>query len=368
MNLPISSAIPAYEPGRRIHFEDFEISWAGENPLNGEIYLGSYDGRCKSFDRPASSAPLSPSGEAVNGMAFSALPETAVAVSTRSDVTFLVPDGRGDWHRADYDGGAHGVIATSSGGFIAPLGRNGLLTMKPVRGAGQILGRFQIDVAGNTINFYKLARCSGDGTKDLIVAAARKDGFAIIEVNASEDRIELGLSHFLRNPGLDIVDICSLASPDWPRAVAWLGVDRSIHLSRDILQARPFKSLQIDGLRGKAYTVLHDRGHLFLLTSEAVYGFPDLASRFLSGEMRGDSLTVYSHYSKEYDDIYLHQNHLFLGKHGDIYRVPSESFPIGRDPESWQENSEPKSEFVEVPWERSSKQEWSNDLLITPAA
>jgi hypothetical protein len=349
--------------GQRIHFDDFEISWAGENPLKGEFCFGSVDGRVRTLNNPQPSDVASPSGEAVNGIAFSS---RAMAVSTRADVGFIVLDDKNHPHRAIYDGGAHGVIATSSGGFVAPLGRNGLLTMKPIRGPEQVLATSRVDVNNDRINFYKLARCIGDGKTDLVVGASRSDGLAIIELNSLEDRINPGHTHFLRTPGLDVVDVCPLNSPDRPRTVVWLGIDRSIHLSLDILEDRPSKSIRIKELQGKAYSILQDRGHLFLLTTEAVYIFPDLATRFLSGDFEAGLMPVLAHYTKVIDEISIAYNNLLLHIDGDIYSTPTEFIVPDSNRTGWASSLESNPEIAEVSWEKSVDREWSSK--IKPAA
>jgi hypothetical protein len=299
---------------------------------------------------------VSPSGEAVNGIAFS---NRAMAVSTRADVNFIVFDHEDLGHRAVHDGGAHDVIAISSGGFVAPLGRNGLLTMKPIEGPEQILATCR--VIGERTNFYKFAYCTGDGKTDLVVGACRTDGLTILELNSLEDRIKPGRTHLLRGSGLDVVDVCSLRSHEWPHGIAWLGIDRSIHLSRDILKDDPPKSLRIKQLQGKAYSIQYDRGHLFLLTSEAVYVFPDLATRFLSGNCDDGLISVLSYRTKTVDEISICYGNLILSINGDLQSIPMQSLVPENSPSIWQKSLESNQETAEMKWEKTGECEWSSE-------
>ncbi len=363
MNSTPFTPVPLAMYGKKIHFDDFEISWAGENPLTGEFWFGSDDGRYRTSNNSGPLDPVSPSGEAVNGIAFSS---QGIAVTTRSDVGLIVLDDDGLAHKAIFDGGAHGVIATSSGGFVAPLGRNGLLTMKPIPGPEQILATSKVD--DTRTNFYKLAHCTGDGKTDLIVGASRTEGLAIMELNSLEDRINPGRTHFLQKPGLDVVDVCSLNSSQWPRAVAWLGIDRSIYLSRDVLNVGPSKSIRISKLRGKAYSILHDRGHLFLLTSDAFYVFPDLVTRFLSGNLEGGSTRVLAQYTQPFDDMYIASNNLLFAINGDIFQTPTEFIVPENNQTAMSSNDRYDPSIVEVSWEMSAERQWSSNASVSIAA
>ena len=75
---------------RTISLPDFEVSWAGVSPGRPGYWFGSDDGRIQfmSLDGAELIGPyaIAPSEEAVNGIAFAG---GLMAVSTRSDVTFL---------------------------------------------------------------------------------------------------------------------------------------------------------------------------------------------------------------------------------------------------------------------------------------
>jgi hypothetical protein len=178
------AAIPV--PGKRIKFDDFDISWVGENPIGGGYCLGSEDGRIRTLGIDGSiltSASMSLSKEAINDVAFSG---RVMGASTRAEVAFVFQGAQGQF-LLRYEGGAHGLITTSSGGFVAPLGRNGLLMMVPIDGPSQAIGKAKLD--GESGNLYKLAHCNGDGRSDLIVGAARRDGLLIMGLETLSDRI-----------------------------------------------------------------------------------------------------------------------------------------------------------------------------------
>jgi hypothetical protein len=308
MNSPSFSQIYSGIPGKKIRFDDFEISWAGEHPIHAGFFLGSEDGRLRSLriDGNALTTPsISPSGEAVNGVAFSG---RVMGVSTRAEVVFIFREETGD-NLLPFDGGAHGIITTSSGGFIAPLGHNGLLMMVPIDGPEQLLATAKLD--SDFTNLYKLAHCNGNGREDLIVGAARRDGILIMSLETLSDRIAVSHSQFINSPGLDVIDVTSLGSPLWPNAVAWLGADCSIHLSRDILKDGSSQSLRIKELQGAAYTLLQSHGHLFLLTNKAFYIFPNLVDHYLNDKTTTNLASVMS-MKIDLVDIEISKNNLFL--------------------------------------------------------
>ena len=83
--------------------------------------------------------------------------------------------------------------------------------------------------------------------------------------------------------GLDVVDVCSIGSERYPFAAAALGIGRSLHLIRDVLDPREHWALRFDSLRGVAYQVIRSGDHVVMLTSECIYVIEGLASRFQGG-------------------------------------------------------------------------------------
>jgi hypothetical protein len=287
---PIGNAHDFEAP--EIRLPNFEISWAGEGPWNQCLCFGSEDGRFafKKIDDPT--AYYSPnsvveSSEAINGISFI---NEQMAVSTRNEVVFFrkVPFGDQNSEPKTYEGGAHHVIATSSGRFVAPLGPNGVLFKEPDQSVFQKLRVFK--AAGKEFNFYRIVGLGPTDRGDVLACAMRRDGIAttVLSVPEGTGSIEDPRTY----PGLDVVDICSLKSEEFPFAAVTLGIDRSLHLFRNVLNDQSPATLQIKGLEGTAYRVLSAQGHIFLLTSQSLYTFNGLASRFLSGREIGGPLTI----------------------------------------------------------------------------
>ncbi len=117
-----------------------DATWASGLPWGPGYCIGFEDGRVQlmGMDGSKRTGPygVSPSGEAVNGVAFAG---DVMAVSTRSDVAFLKVSefGKGSAERAVYYGGAHGVVGTPGGNIVAPLGKEGILWMQPTQDTTQ---------------------------------------------------------------------------------------------------------------------------------------------------------------------------------------------------------------------------------------
>lgn len=280
--------------GKSIRIPNFEISWAGETVHQDGFWFGSDDGRLTNVSRSGKTviAPFRwlPSGEAINSVAFSGL---MMALSSRSEVIFVEFDSStagGGGSRTIHDGGAHGVLATSSGGFVAPLGLEGLLTLRPSSSKEQPMTVSAPE--GKKINLYKLAHVFGDGSRDLFIGAVRRDGLLALDMATGLSQGPPDKSRILKAPGIDIIDVCSLSSSEWPYAAAGLGHDRSIHLWHNILGVQPPQALRFEAMMGSAYKIIHSHGHLLTLTSDALYVFPNLIERYLNGEYKGGETKV----------------------------------------------------------------------------
>src|SRR5262245_56800249 len=114
-------------PFARKRFDDiegFEVCWVGRHPFQRGFCFGSTDGRLLLTDESGQAigglVKASVSCEAINGV--SAIPGW-VAASTRAEITLDCVSPKES--RAIFPLGSHGVIATDSGYFIAPLGPSG---------------------------------------------------------------------------------------------------------------------------------------------------------------------------------------------------------------------------------------------------
>jgi len=343
--------------GLHLRFPDFEVSWAGEYPPSGGLCFGSEDGRLRFADRDGRNGWLldwiADSGEAINGVASVG---RMMAVSTRSDVAFLDlnPHERGGESPKIYEGGAHGVIATAAGGFVAPLGPDGLLSMMPAYGSAHPMRVSKFP--GREINLVKLTRLSGDAQADYFGGAARRDGLLAVHMGEGGP---IG-SRYFTAPDLDIVDVCSMPSQEWPFAAVGLGADRSFHFCRNLPAEGPVWTLSFGALRGAAYTILHALGNLFLLTSEALYAFPGLACRFLEDDALNNPVRAHI-WPIEAVDISLAHDQLFVVMPDRVIVVPVEELVeiSGAAP-----SVDTSSTSIKIPWNPPRE----GELLTAPAA
>jgi hypothetical protein len=257
----------------------FEVSWAGANPWAPGLCLGTEDGKVafvKNDDtQPPDFWPVSDSEEAVNGVAFV---DSLMAVSTRSEVTFLNVSNlnRGKViEKRVFPSGAHGVIATPNGRILAPLGTTGLMCMV----ANERKTRpINIHKGDDEQYLYKIAALSTQSQTDVIVAAARRSG--LITLLLKPEHGNIGSSR--RLPDMDVVDVCPIGQQHPFGAIA-LGSDGSIYAIENVLRKARFRTLRFDSIQGRAYRILCSKDHLFMLTSEMLYAFPNTVSRILSG-------------------------------------------------------------------------------------
>jgi hypothetical protein len=264
-------------------FRDFDVSWAGRGRNSGEFCFGSEDGKVLFTDEHLNDAKVlkeSPlqSVEAINGLAFL---HDRIGLSTRCEVVFVSQPGvNGNGFRSVFPAGAHGIIATASGYFVAPLGRSGLLIAKPSSGNDQPLTISR--VSHKPINFYKVVHIPYGGGEVLAIAA-RLDGVAAMPFSSDGT----GLFSSFTYPGLDVVDVCSLGQNLAAPAIAAVSRDCTLILSKDALYDPHPTTIKFDEFKGTAYRVLYHDGNLLLLTSRAVYLLAGLGRRFLNGEPVG---------------------------------------------------------------------------------
>jgi hypothetical protein len=262
--------------GRNYQYSDFDISWAGEDGLTQGFCFGSEDGRLRFTGRPWDGVPVATSGEAINGVAFS---KDVMGISTRSEVIFFRASRHspGKVDLVVYNGGAHGIISTYSGQFIAPQGTHGLLLMNPTPGESQPIKVFGAE--GRDFYFYKVARAGLNEGAEALVCALRRGGWASYVSKGST-----GCFSVFSGPDLDVVDVCSVRTDSFPRAAIALGIDRSLHFMKDVTASGPGMTLHLNGLRGTAYRILSVGRDLILLTSESLYTLTDLVDRCLRGD------------------------------------------------------------------------------------
>jgi hypothetical protein len=262
---------------------DLNVSWVGECPWTNTLCVGGEDGKVLFL-------PADPSGEAVNITSIQlatdainavAFADDLIATSSRNEVQVAkIADDRGlNLLTHSFTGGAHGVVASRAGEFLAPIGDQGLLILNPDNP-----WRIDAKVAcfrNIPFNCYKLVRLGNDIQEEAFAAAGRRDGLVALSFANGMFCTPMIHHHF---EGHDIVDVCSLNDPYYPLAVACVSRNRAIFLIRNVLEDKTPFGLSVEGLRGIAYTLLSAQGHLFLLTDEQLITLPNVASRFLRGE------------------------------------------------------------------------------------
>ncbi|MBI3467708.1 MAG: hypothetical protein HY000_32265 [Planctomycetes bacterium] len=216
-----------------------------------------------------------------------------------------------------YSGGAHGILATSSGSMLAPLGDDGLLIIT-VDGDELVVGETRHPVV--PLNLYRIVSVADGGAEQIYACAARRDGVVVFKfagnrLTAPPQVHQLG--------GEDIVDVTSIAIPEHPRATVCLGRDRRLFFFRDVLDAREPAVLTYDGFQGVAYCLLATQGHVFMLTDQEFIRFPHLATRFLRDDQFSEPMDAWV-LETDASDAYLAGNEQVLLLRGDgaiSYRV-----------------------------------------------
>jgi hypothetical protein len=271
-----------------IRFRDFEVCWAGPNPVGPGFCFGSEDGSLL-FTGDDGSAPDPPvkgtmSGEAVNGVAGLG---RWLTVTSRQEVTFwTLPEKKTETvFGAVFPHGAHDVITTADGAFVAPLGRTGVMTIKP-----PFDEKHPVTVSGGKkegLNFYRIVSLRSGNGQDVLACAARGAGIGATEFQWDRELHNLNTVTF---DELDVVDICAIGGAG-SLAVAAVARNGVLILLRDVFQDKHPITMKFDNVRGAAYRLMSCRGHLFLLTSKAMYLLVRFVDRFMAGEPVGSITT-----------------------------------------------------------------------------
>ena len=267
-----------------IPFADFTVSWVGQGRYPGEVCFAAEEGKFLFADIDGKPTIL-PVGigaenpEAVNEIAI--FGENQIAVSTRDEVTLLtttIPLSA-DAQRVVFHCGAQGVIATSDGRFVAPLGTTGFMTAKPDGDAEQ---RIIVScVPHRVFNYYQAIELPSSDRRVAVAFAVRHGGIAAVEGSEAEG---WGQIRSFASLGLDVVDVCSLGNEVDRAAVAGIAKDGTLVFIRNVFGEQLPVSLKLDGIHGVAYRIFCLAGSVVILTNVAVYFLEGLARRFLAGE------------------------------------------------------------------------------------
>jgi hypothetical protein len=269
--------------GRLIQIPGEEITWAGEWPSTGGFCIGTVDGRIF-YSKDAAGRgevegrPLAVAEEAINGVAFG---KDFVGVRTRSEVSLyrLLPSGDDVESVTRASRGAHSILATPAGQFLAPIGGDGMLCID----AGRVpqVGAWIDHARQSEPYYYQLIYLADSGDHQVLACAARTDG--LLRIPFDKEKAGDRITGFAASD-IDLIDVCSLSAPEWPFSVAGLGLDGSLILVENILEEPKALTLRFEEIRGTPYSLLSGEGHLFVLTSKELVILPGLASRFLHGE------------------------------------------------------------------------------------
>ncbi len=264
-----------------------DVTWIGPNFQRPGLMLGFDEGSIL-FTNAATgeiSDPqrVSPSGEAINGIA--SIGPNSLAVSTRSEVSLFQAESPGDQTIVSFPGGAHGVVATRSGSYVAPLGPKGLLIVRP--SSSMVQGFAVTQGTEGHLYFYRMAALHNPLGVETLVFANRKNGVGM-SVFDSEDRRRV--VRVMKFQDVDIVDVCAVV-PGSLSAIAvsktadllWI-TDTSSNVEPVIL--RPMH------VKGTVYRVLATSRHLVVLTSEALHVWIDLVGRALTGQFASPDMTM----------------------------------------------------------------------------
>ena len=198
--------------GKSLHFPGPQVTWAGEFPWTRALCFGTEDGsigvRSVNGDE-ISYGPIVESGEAINGVAFS---RNMVAISTCGELLINRHPFPGGLQTTVYNGGAHGVVATGSGGFLAPVGSSGLIQVELLPD-GRLQHR-ELRGRDAELYFYRMARLGRTDRGDEIFACAgRNDGLMAITIKSDGVPSGIVVSKGFITTGdekIDIVDVCRL--------------------------------------------------------------------------------------------------------------------------------------------------------------
>jgi hypothetical protein len=151
------------------------------------------------------------------------------------------------------------------------------MTIKPIGGAEP--ARQVHSVADSSLSVYELYELPPSGNQNLFVAACRSQGVGLIDYSP-ETRVLGFRAGNLANT--DVVDVVPVGTPEYPHAIAALGIAGEVLLCRNIVkQEAPILLKYGAQFAGKPYRILGACGHLFVLTSKAIYVLGTLAGRLV---------------------------------------------------------------------------------------
>jgi hypothetical protein len=155
-----------------------------------------------------------------------------------------------------FPGGAHGVIATKSGSYVAPLGPNGLLIVRPTN---DFLQKEVTKGTEGKLHFNRAASLHDQLGTETLIFANRKNGVGLC-VFSSDERPRVVLSAIAVSKTADLLWINDTSQNTDPVVI------RPTHVE------------------GAVYRALATSRHLFVLTSKALYVWFDFVNRAIAGQ------------------------------------------------------------------------------------
>jgi hypothetical protein len=335
----------------RVRLEDFDVSWVGPHPCAKGFCLGSEDGQLRFTDEQfawlGEIKGVSASAEAVNGVGHS---EGWTAVTTRADINFIPPrSSPTEPHRATvFSGGAFGVAVAPSGHFVVPLGRLGIMYVKPGSLPEATVPISSTEEAG--LNAYRILPLPDENGSDLIFCAGRRGGLGITNIREGVANHTLST---LRLGDLDVVDVCLLGAVENRLAVAAAATDGTIIFFQDILHDRTPRTIKFRSVKGTVYRILSAQGDVFLLTSKGLFLLARLAERLTNGVPRGPFTTNVLPLGIEASDANLAGDRWLLAVGADeVFRFDLDQMP--KAPANGQQSEDRDLVECKNPWKKSS--------------
>jgi len=296
--------LPKYE---NLRMKDFVPSWIGHHPFAPCYLLGSNNGQVAYLEDGSLKLTIGPqltSQAPINGITITS---DYLAVSSPDDITFFALPDPGDTvvYRHVVDEGAHGIIATTPGVFLAPLGDQGIAIITR-RNPQEVTFKKQT-FDGDPL-FYRLAELPSQNGRHYYACACRTDGVGLIDTNsaATDMRLEVAAAF-----DADIVDVVPFSLPNHPNALVAAGSNGEIFVFHDIINHSPPIPLLFQHENETVYRVFVSHGHLILLTGRAVHVIVDLIDTLTQRHFEAADLEVAS-IPVEAVDAYLHRGRWFM--------------------------------------------------------
>ncbi len=214
------------------------------------------------------------------------------------------------------------------------------------------------------LNFCRALALPGERGNDVVVCAGRRGGIGYTEYR---EGIRGHTLHTATFNDLDLVDVCSVATPEKPLAVVAAAKDGSMVLFDNILTDKAPKTLKFKGVKGTVYRILSTQGDIYLLTSKGLFGLFRLATRFLDGATLHGSNTDILRLPMAAADANLVDQKWLLAVEDDILlRFDLEKMPkspengaIAHKDDSWEE---PVQIMTQPQWDESSFEQTSANM------